>query len=61
MVEALAYTVVAIALYFVSHWILDRIELAYGRRFEHRTLLFFAILLVLALASFSLIGRLLGA
>ncbi len=61
MLEALIYTVVAIALYFGSDWILDRIEVAYGRRFEHRTLIFFAILLALALASFALIRRLLGA
>lgn len=60
MAEALAYTAVAIALYFISDWILDRIEVAYGRRFEHRALLFFAILLALALMSFSLIRRLLG-
>jgi hypothetical protein len=58
MIDALAYTIVAIALYFASDWILERIEIAYGRRFEYRTLIFFAILLVLALASFALIRRL---
>ncbi|MDX1488690.1 MAG: hypothetical protein R3268_10855 [Acidiferrobacterales bacterium] len=59
MVEALAYTSVAVALYFVSDWILQRVEVAYGRRLEYRTLIFFAILSVLALASFALIRRLL--
>ena len=59
MVEALAYTTVAIVLYFVSDWLLQRIEVAYGRRFEYRTLIFFAILLVLALTGFTLIRRLL--
>lgn len=60
MVEATAYTAVAIALYFVSDWLLQRVEVAYGRRLEYRTLIFFAILLVLALASFSLIRQLLA-
>ena len=50
------FTVVAVILYLVSDRILDRIEIAAGRRFEHRTLLFFAILLTLALFTFSLIG-----
>lgn len=60
MVEALAYTAVAILLYFVSDRLLQRVEVAYGRRFEYRTLIFFAILLVLALASFALIRHLLA-
>ena len=53
--SAVYFTVVAIILYFVSDWILERIEVAAGRRFEHRSLIFFAILLPLALISFSLI------
>ncbi len=53
--EAVYFTVVAVALYFVSDWILNRIEIAAKRRFEHRTLIFFAILLTLALCSFGLI------
>ncbi|NIR29888.1 MAG: hypothetical protein GWN84_11365 [Gammaproteobacteria bacterium] len=56
--EVVYFTLVAIALYFVSDWILERIEVALGRRLEHRTLVFFAILLLLALASFHLIRRL---
>lgn len=50
------FTVVAVILYLVSDWILDRIEVSAGKRFEHRSLIFFAILLALALTSFSLIG-----
>jgi len=53
--EALYFTLVAIGLYLVADRILDRIELAAGKRFEYRSLLFFAILLTLALATFSLI------
>lgn len=60
MAEALTYTVVAVVLYFASDWILQRAEVTYGRRFEYRTLIFFAILLVLALLSFSLIRQLLN-
>lgn len=58
--EAVYYTLTAIALYVISDWILQRMEVAAGRRFEHRTLIFFAILLTLALTSFALIRRLLG-
>jgi len=56
--EAIYFTIVAIFLYFGSDWILQRIEMARGSRFEHRTLIFFAILSVLAISSFSLIRSL---
>ena len=49
------YTVTGLILYFVSDWILDRIEFAMGRRLEYRTLVFFAIILVLAVGSFRVI------
>jgi hypothetical protein len=49
------FTVVAIILYVVADWLLERMEVAAGRRLEHRSLIFFAILLTLALTSFSLI------
>ena len=49
------FTVVAIILYVVADWLLERMEIAAGRRLEHRSLIFFAILLTLALTSFSLI------
>jgi hypothetical protein len=55
------FTIAGIALYFVSDWILDRLERARGARFENRTLIFFAILLALALATFQLLQYLLGA
>jgi len=53
--EILYFTLTAILLYFGSDWILDRIETAAGRRFEYRTLIFFAILATLAVTSFTLI------
>ncbi len=56
--EVVYLALVGIALYFVSDWILGRVEAALGRRLEHRTLLFFVILLLLALGTFHLIRRL---
>lgn len=54
------FTLIAVILYLVSDWILDRIEVAAGKRFDHRSLLFFVILLTLALLTFSLIQRYTG-
>lgn len=54
-VSIVYFTLVAIVLYVISDRILDRIEVAAGRRFEYRSLIFFVILLTLALASFTLI------
>jgi len=56
--ELVYFTVVAILLYFFSDWLVRTIEAVVGRTFEHRTLIFFAILLCLALASFWLIRQL---
>ena len=42
-------------MYVAADWLLERVEIAMGRRLEHRSLVFFAILLTLALTSFSLI------
>lgn len=53
--SAVYFTLVAILLYLGSDWILNRAEAAAGKRFEHRTLIFFGIILVLALSSFALI------
>lgn len=55
--SAVWFTIVAIVLYFVSDWLLDRIEVSLGRRLEHRTLLFFVILLTLAMTTFAVIQR----
>jgi hypothetical protein len=49
------FTLTAIALYLVSDWLLERIESAMGKRLEYRSLIFFAILLSLALVTFSMI------
>jgi hypothetical protein len=54
------FTIVAIGLYFGADWLLDGIESARGKRFDNRQVVFFAIILPLALATFWLI-RLLSA
>lgn len=53
--EPVLFTIAAVALYFLSDWILQRIELAAGRRLEHRTLVFFAIIAILGVSSFAVI------
>lgn len=58
--EIVYFTVVAVALYFVADRLLGLIESRLGRVLEHRTVIFFAILLVLALASFAAIRQYAG-
>jgi len=60
-VEFLLFAVVAVVLFFLSDWLLRRLEAALGRSLEQRTLVFFAILLGTALISFALIRQLFGA
>lgn len=54
------FTLVAAILYLFSDWVLQRVETAAGRRLQHRSLVFFCILLTLALVSFSFIGQMTG-
>jgi hypothetical protein len=58
--SAVYFTIVAIILYFAADWLLERMEIAAGKRLEHRSLIFFAILLTLAVSSFSLIQHFIG-
>ena len=53
--EFVYYTLAGIVLYLVSDWIVLRIEAIHGARLEQRTLVFFVIILVLALSSFKAI------
>lgn len=55
--ESLYYTIVAILLYLVADWILQRIEVFRGVKFEQRSIIFFIILLTLAVTSFALIRQ----
>ncbi len=61
IVEAILFTLVAVSLYFIADALLDRIERARGARFENRSLIFFAIILALAVVSFSLLRFILRA
>ena len=58
--QALYFILAAVILYFLSDRILERIEIARGRRFDERTIVFFMILLTLSLITFSAIGWLTG-
>jgi hypothetical protein len=58
--ETLYLAVMGIVLYFVADWLVDLSERAAGRRFEYRTLLFFSILLGLAVVTFWVLQRLLA-
>jgi hypothetical protein len=53
--EMIYYTLAGVILYVATDWILDRIEIAAGRRLEYRSLVFFVILLAMAMTSFALI------
>jgi hypothetical protein len=58
--EIIYFTLTAILLYLAADWILRRMETAAGKRFEKRSLIFFAILAAMALTSFALIRSLTG-
>jgi hypothetical protein len=59
--EVFYFTVTAILCYVIADWALKRVEAIAGRRFENRSVIFFAILLGLALVSFALVRHLAGA
>jgi hypothetical protein len=54
------YTLTGIVLYVLADWLLRRLEARAGRVFEHRSLVFFGLLLAMALVSFALIRSLVG-
>ena len=57
--EVLYYTLVAAGLYFISDWILDRIEVSRGERIQNRgvrSLVFFIIIMALASLTFGFIN-----
>lgn len=56
--DIIYFTLVAAGLYLFSNWLLNRIEGARGKRFEQRSLIFFAIIMTLALITFQLINLL---
>lgn len=52
--EVVWFTLVAVMLYLVSDWILDRIEMARGERLANRNIIFFVIIGVLSLVVFQI-------
>jgi hypothetical protein len=54
------FTLAAALLYLFSDWLLNRVEVTVGRRLQHRSLVFFGILLTLSMTSFALISHLTG-
>ena len=54
------FTLTAVILYLFSDWVLERVEVTVGRRFQHRSLVFFSILLTMAMTTFALISHLTG-
>jgi predicted PurR-regulated permease PerM len=58
--ELIAFLITGIALYFVSDLLLNWLETRRGARFENRSLIFFGIIFVLAVAAFNVIPRLFG-
>lgn len=54
------FTVAAVLLYLISDWILNMIEKRVGKRLEYRSVLFFAIITVLALSLFSFVDTLMA-
>ena len=52
--EIVWFTIAGITLYLGSDWILNRIEEKRGERFQNRSLIFFVIILSLALVLFQL-------
>lgn len=52
--EVVWFTLVAVMLYLVSDWILDRIEMARGERLANRNIFFFVIIGVLSLVVFQI-------
>ena len=53
--EFVYFTITAILLYVVSDSLVNKIEKMRGERMKNRSLVFFVIILVLAMASFKLI------
>ena len=58
---AVIYTLTGIILYVAADWLLRRLEGRAGRTFGNRTLIFFGILLSMAMVAFAIIRAVVGA
>jgi len=61
MVEILVFTLNAIFIYFLADWIVRMIEARRGEVFKQRQVVFFVVILILAMVSFRLLKLLLTA
>ncbi|MCB1686626.1 MAG: hypothetical protein R3E82_10315 [Pseudomonadales bacterium] len=59
MSEVLLFTIVAVGLYFTTDWVIRLIESHRGEPLANRSVVFFGIIMVLAVISFEVIQRLL--
>lgn len=57
--EVILFTVVGIGLYFTTDWILRVVEQRRGQLLPNRSIIFFVIIMVLAITSFEFIQRVL--
>jgi hypothetical protein len=58
--EIVLFTIVGISLYFTTDWVLRLIEQRRGAPLPNRSLVFFGIILILAIVSFEFIERILA-
>ena len=57
--ELIYYTIAAIALYGISDFILNRIEIKMGKRLPNRSFIFLVIIMILSIGSFNLLQAIL--
>jgi len=55
--EMIYFTIAAIALYVVSDWILNQIEIKRGERLPNRSVVFFFIIITLSVITFTAIQK----
>ena len=58
--QYLMYTITAVILYLLADWMLNQIEIAVGNRLKYRSVVFFVIIMVMALISFNLLDQMFG-
>jgi hypothetical protein len=60
MVEILVFTLNAIFIYFLADWIVRQIEARRGQVLKQRQIVFFVVILILAMVTFRLLRMLLA-
>jgi hypothetical protein len=57
---AIFYTLTGIILYVAADWVLRYLEARAGREFENRTIIFFVLMLSMALVAFAAVRAVIG-